>query len=379
MAVSARRLRTRELLLAALSDADALTRADLSGRTGLSASAVSDGITLLQAEGLIAVERTTRAGRGRHPETLRLRRPDGVVVALDFGHMHVTAAVATTAGEVLAEHSRDLDVDAQPVRALDAAAALTRRALATAKASAGQVVGVAAGLPRPLDRRGQAIEASGWMNLDPAGELSRRLGQRVTIGNDADMGARGERAFGVARGLDDFVYVKASHGIGAGLVLNGQSYRGSVGIAGEIGHTQVPGAVDWCHCGSRGCLEAVVSISTVRRQLAHVRAGADVPPLAELAGNEVAARVITDAGRTLGRVLADLVNCLNPAAVVLGGELGVAGAPLVVGVRESIDRYSEPASARTVDVLTAQLGLRSELFGAIAAAAQQAPKPSTAS
>jgi predicted NBD/HSP70 family sugar kinase len=372
VAVSARRLRTRELLLAALGDADALTRADLSEQTGLSASAVSDGITLLQAEGLIAVERATRSGRGRHPETLRLRRPDGIVVGLDFGHAHVTAAVATTAGDILAEQSRNLDVDAQPVRALDAAAALTRRALTAAKASAAQVVGVAAGLPRPLDRRTQPIEASGWTNVDPAGELSRRLGQRVVIGNDADMGARGERVFGAARGRDDFVYVKVSHGIGAGLVLNGQSYRGSVGIAGEIGHTQVPGAVDWCHCGSRGCLEAVVSISTVRRQLAHVRAGADVPPLTELAGDEAAARVITDAGRTLGRVLADLVNCLNPAAVVLGGELGVSGAPLVAGVRESIDRYAEPASARAVDVVPAQLGLRSELFGAIAAAAQQA-------
>jgi predicted NBD/HSP70 family sugar kinase len=94
--------------------------------------------------------------------------------------------------------------------------------------------------------------------------------------------------------------------------------------------------------------------------------------LTELAGDEAAARVITDAGRTLGRVLADLVNCLNPAAVVLGGELGVSGAPLVAGVRESIDRYAEPASARAVDVVPAQLGLRSELFGAIAAAAQQA-------
>src|SRR5262249_20049584 len=161
-----------------------------------------------------------------HPETLRLRRPDGFVLGLDFGHAHVAAAVATSAGEVLAEHSRGLDVDANPARALDATATLARRALTTAKASMAQVVGVAAGLPRPLDRRTQAMEASGWVNIDPAGELGRRLGKAVVVGNDADMGARGERAFGAARGHDDFLYVKASHGIGAGLVLGGHTYRG---------------------------------------------------------------------------------------------------------------------------------------------------------
>ena len=87
-----------------------------------------------------------------------------------------------------------------------------------------------------------------------------------------------------------------------------------------------------------------------------------------MSANKAAARVITDAGRTLGRVLADLVNCLNPAAVILGGELGVAGAPLVAGVRESIDRYAEPASARAVTVSAAELGLRAELTGAVVTA-----------
>jgi predicted NBD/HSP70 family sugar kinase len=95
-----------------------------------------------------------------------------------------------------------------------------------------------------------------------------------------------------------------------------------------------------------------------------------------ISGDPVAARVITGAGRTLGRVLADLCNALNPEAIILGGELGTAGAPLVLGVRESIDRYAQPAAAQDVGVRCAQLGLRSELMGAVATAIQHQAVPS---
>lgn len=383
--VSARSRRTREQVLAALAEGGAATRAELSRRTGLSRSAISDCVAGLLADGLLAQSppATTaaggRAGRGRRADLVRLPAASGALLGIDLGHSHITAAVASNTGEVLAERSDRLDVDHRPAEALDLAAALAGQALRASGRTMDEVLGVGCGIPGPLDVRTQIVRAptilSDWVDLNPAAELQRRLGRPVVVGNDADMGARGECAFGAARGIDDVLYVKASHGIGAGMVFGGRSYRGSVGIAGEIGHTQIAGATNWCRCGSRGCLETVVSISSVRRQLAHVltTSGAvvqesKVPPLAELADNSAAARVITDAGRTVGRVLADLVNCLNPEAIVLGGELGVAGTPFVAGVRESIDRYAQPASASTVTVVAGQLGLRAELLGAIAAA-----------
>src|SRR5919197_5658293 len=193
------------------------------------------------------------------------------------------------------------------------------------------------------------------------------------------MGALGEQRFGAARGLDNFLYIKASHGIGAGIVIGGSIYRGATGIAGEIGHIQVVGATELCRCGSRGCVETLASVGVVRQQLAHVLSKsaaplteADVPPLADLAGNSAATRVIADAGRTIGRVAADLVTCLNPSAIVVGGELGAAGEPFIAGIRESIDRHAQPASAHAVQVIGGQLGARAELLGTIAAALQEA-------
>jgi predicted NBD/HSP70 family sugar kinase len=308
---------------------------------------------------------------------VRLRRPDGVVVGIDLGHAHVSAAVAAADGEVLVECTDELDVDHRPHDALELAATLARQALQSSARSLDDVLAVTAGIPGPLDVRTQVVRAptilADWVDLDPAAELSRRIGRRTIVGNDADMGARGERAFGIARTFTDFLYIKASHGVGAGIVLDGRTYRGSTGIAGEIGHTQIAGASNWCRCGSRGCLETVVSIGEVRRQLAHVLStsgavvdAALVPPLDQLRGNSSAARVITDVGRTIGRVVADLVNLLNPEAIVLGGELGAAGEPFVSGVRESIDRYAQPASAQVLQVVAGALGPRAELLGTLA-------------
>jgi predicted NBD/HSP70 family sugar kinase len=379
--MGARRRRTRDPVLAAITELGSATRSDLSRVTGLSRSAVGECVAGLIRDGLIVetIKEGQASGRGRPATVFSLRSARGVVLGIDLGHAHVTAASATSVGDVLAECSAELDVDHCPERALDLAAVLAKRALRRGGHRLADVTGVAAGIPGPLDARSHMVSAptilSDWVDLDPAAELERRLHRPVLVANDADMGAQGERAFGAARRFYDFLYIKASHGVGAGIVLAGRTYRGSTGIAGEIGHTHIPGASNWCRCGSRGCLETVVSIGDVRQQLAHVLSTSGsamdlnlLPPLGELAGNPSAARVFADAGRTIGRVVADLVNCLNPAAIVLGGELGAAGAPFVCGVRESIDRYAQPASANAAEVVAGALGARAELLGTIATA-----------
>ncbi|MFF4339633.1 ROK family transcriptional regulator [Kitasatospora sp. NPDC001540] len=388
-APSARRLRTRATLLAVLGEHGTLSRAEISRLTGLSRSAVSSAVTDLLDEGLVS-ETTApvpaTAGRGRRAAAVALRRAHALVLAFDFGHTHLTAAVADTTGAVLGEATAHLDVDNHPREVLEAAETLARQALDAAGHRLDEITAIAAGIPGALDTRTNVVRApstlSQWIGMDPAAELGRVFGRPVAVGNDAEMGARGERAYGTGHTVNDLIYVKASTGIGAGLLLDGRIYRGASGISGEIGHIQLPDTGTWCRCGNRGCLESVASIVEVRRRLVHVLApGArpgetvDLPPLDQLADVPAAARVIGEAGRTIGRVLADLVNCLNPAAIVIGGELGQAGAPLVHGIRESVDRYAQPAVAEAVDIRTTRLGLRSELYGAIDAAIAVATTP----
>ncbi len=301
------------------------------------------------------------------------------MVGIDFGHTHIAVAVARTDGRVLAERREPLDVDDSSGAALDSAAKLIHDLLAESGIAMAGVLSIAAGVPCPVDPTSGRTRPLGdhptWADLDAGEELARRIARPVHVDNDAEMGAYGERRFGAARGCRDFVYVKASHGIGAGLVLNGQVYRGANGAAGEIGHVQLPGAHGVCSCGNRGCLETVISITEVRRQLAELRLPG-LPhstdgSLTAISANPVAARVITESGRVLGRVLADLCSCLNPATIILGGELGTAGQPLLSGVQESVLRHALAPTAHAVDIRIAQLGLRSELMGAVSQAIQR--------
>jgi predicted NBD/HSP70 family sugar kinase len=231
---------------------------------------------------------------------------------------------------------------------------------------------VVAGIPGPLDSRSGLVKSptilSGWVQLAPAIELQRLLDVPVRVENDAVLGAYGELNRGAGRPFEDFLYVKASHGIGASVIIGRKTYRGATGLAGEIGHINLPGRTESCRCGNRGCLEAVVSVTEIRHQIAHSHPNS-APIDFRVDPDEITTRILNEAGRTLGNVLAVLCDLLNPGALIVGGELGEAGHPFIDGVCASIDRRSQPATAAAVEVLPAALGVRAELVGALELAA----------
>ncbi|HEV7754693.1 MAG TPA: ROK family protein [Mycobacteriales bacterium] len=371
----------RRRVLAALRDRHATNRGELCRVTGLARTTVTSLVAELLGDGIVvealAEPGTGRAGRPAAALTLA-PRPQ-LVVGIDFGHSHCTVGIADSAARVVAECSTPMDVDASADRALAHAAATVHRLVEGLGARRTLVAGAALGLPAPVDLRTGAVGSGnilpGWVDRRPAAELAELLGLPVAVDNDANLGALAEATYGAARGMSDVVYVKVSTGIGAGLVLGGEVFRGSTGLAGEIGHVPVDpdGAV--CRCGNRGCLETVVSVTHVLRLLqpAH-REPLDVARVVELveAGDVGAARVLRDAGATIGRVLADLCNGLNPEALVLGGELSQVGEALLGGVRESIGRSAQPGIVRALRVLAGTLGPRAQLLGAVALAQRHA-------
>ena len=379
-----RRQRTPAQLLEVIRSHGGLTRAELSRLTGLSRSTVAHAVADLLASGLLTQEEApgSRAGRrGRPSVLLRPARRPGQVIGVDFGHVHISVAVADTSGRVLAEARARADVDADADAALDLAARLAADVLGRAGLAMAGVLAVGAGIPGPLEggTRALGVQAimAGWDGREVARELTGRFGRPVAIGNDADLGALGELRSGAARGCRDFVYVKVSHGLGAGLVLGGRLYRGTRGIAGEIAHVPVPGSSGRCLCGNRGCVATLTTVWPLRRRLARLGL-ADTDsgwPQAPLPEHPAVSEVLGEAGAALGQVLAGLCDTLNPEAVILGGEVGVLGGPFTAAVRAAIDRHAQPAAAAAVRVHPAGLGTRSELMGAIALAADTAAQP----
>ncbi len=375
------RVANRRSITTMLASEGPMSRADLARGTGLSRTTVSSLVTELIGAGRITETtdrgRPHKGGSGRPPVLVRLSAPTGGVAGVDVGHGHLRVAVADRTGQVLAEEVALVDVDSQGIETLDRAARMVRAAIPAAGLAMTDLQAVGMCVPAPLDRRSAKVSAGilpGWRGLQPGEELERRLGAPVFADNDANLGALAELNHGVARGTSDMLYLKIASGLGAGIVLGGRLHRGASGIAGEIGHVQVGEDGHVCRCGNRGCLETVVAAPRLIGLLQPAydeELSTDHVLELDAAGDTAVRRVLSDAGRIVGRALADLANSLNPELVVVGGALGPS-ASLVDGIRASIDRYAQPDTAAVVRVVAGELGYRAEVVGAVALAIARA-------
>lgn len=375
---------SRTLVLRELADAGPQTQASLVRATGLSRATVASIIDELQAGGRVDVNTGSKPhGRGRPPALVHLATDTHVVLGVDFGHAHLTVAVADLGGAILAERHEPMDVHHAAEESLDRAATLVAELIAEVadRGITDRPVMVGVGVPGPIEvahvsgggapggRVCAGTVLPSWAGYDPAAELARRTGLTVLAENDANLGALGEQRFGAGRGVENIVFVKVSSGIGTGLILGGRLYRGSRGAAGEIGHVQVREDGALCRCGSRGCLETVSSADAALALLApaHGRTmtATDLFEL-EAAGDPGVLRLLTDMGTAIGRVIAVVAANLDPNMLIVGGSM--ARAALVDSVAAAINRFNQPYVAADMRVTSAALGERSSLMGAIALA-----------
>jgi glucokinase-like ROK family protein len=351
--------------------AGSLTQAEIARTTGLSAATVSNIVRELKDGGTVEV--TPTSAGGRRARSVSLSGDAGIVVGVDFGHTHLRVAVGNLAHQVLAEEAEPIDVDASAAEGFDRAELVVQRLIEGTGVSWEKVIGVGLGVPGPIDAATGALGSTtilpGWTGTNPREELQRRFGVPVHVDNDANLGALGEKVWGNGRGERDLAYIKVASGVGAGLVISGQIYRGPGGTAGEIGHITLDESGPVCRCGNRGCLETFTAARYVL-PLLNSSHGPDIsmPRVVQLAreGDLGCRRVVADIGRHIGSGVASLCNLLNPSRVVLGGDLAEAGDLVLDPVRDSVARYAVPSAARQVSVVPGTLGGRAEVLGALA-------------
>ena len=187
------------------------------------------------------------------------------------------------------------------------------------------------------------------------------------VDNDVNIMAVGEH-WATWRDETFLLFVKIGTGIGSGIVADGRVHRGADGAAGDIGHIHVPDHDDVvCRCGNVGCLEAVAGGGAMATRLAELglptRTGRDVVHQV-LAGQPDAVRLIRQAGHAIGGVLAACVNMLNPAVIVIGGDVAEAGEPLLAGIREVVYRRSLPLATGHLRIALSALGDEAGITGA---------------
>jgi predicted NBD/HSP70 family sugar kinase len=351
---------------------EATTRAELAGVTGLARSTVAQRVDLLIADDLVREVGEGPSTGGRPPAVLGFNPDAGIVLVADLGATHSRLAVSDLAGEPLEELSADLDIAQGPDIVLDWVAAGFAELISAARRSQNDVRGIGIGVPGPIEfAAGRAVNPPimpGWHDYPIRNRFVDAYGVPVLVDNDVNIMALGEH-WVMTPTVNDFLFVKVGTGIGSGLMLGGSLQRGALGAAGDIGHVMAGGADVLCRCGNVGCLEASAGGAALARDLAangHATSnGRDVVALVR-AGNHDAIQAVREAGRLLGRVLASTVNLLNPAMIMIGGDLAEAGEQLLAGVREVVYQRSTALATSTLQIKAATLGDRAGITGAAA-------------
>ncbi len=361
-----------------------LTRSDLGARLGLARSTVSQRVDLLVERGLLSIGEPAASTGGRRAETLVFNPLSGTVLAGDLGATHYRVALASLAGEILAEDGGEIQIAAGPETVLAQVDERFRELLAQAGRGAEEVRAVGIGLPGPVEfATGRPVSPPimpGWDGYPVGDWLRERYGVPAVIDNDVNIAARGEHQL-VWPHVEHLLFVKVATGIGCGIVASGHLYRGQQGAAGDIGHIRVSGRDDIiCECGNTGCLEAVASGRALARHATELgfpaRDSRDVVAL--VAAQELhVIRLVREAGRLLGEVLASIVNALNPSVIVIGGALADAHQQLFAGLRETIYQRSTPLATQRLEIAPTALGTHAGVYGAIALAIDQAMSPAS--
>ena len=302
-------------ILRAIWTSEGLSRADLSRHFGLSRSSVSSLSEQLCTLGVIREAHLAASSGGRPPRVLELDPDCCSVIGVDLGSSHIAVLSMNLFGEIEQVLELEMDCCNHPQQALRQIAEMIAE-LRTSKS----LLGVGVAVPSPLVN-GHLSEQilPAWKGVHIQSALEAMIGVRVSVGNDANLGALAERCWGTCKGVDDFVFIKMATGVGAGLVQNGRVLLGDIGYAGELGH--VPIATEGlCRCGMRGCLEAHIGLPGLVKQAPTI--DHDQPFVSWLSGSSSdAVALLNQTAESLSIALSILVNLLNPQRIVLWGPI----------------------------------------------------------
>jgi len=347
-----------------------ISRTDIARLSGLSPATVTAITADLIAEGLVYEKEEGESTGGRRPILLALNHRARYVIGIKLMEHQIIAALTDLNASVLHRAAHPLEDGEDVERTVEALAETVEGLIAGAEIEREKLVGVGIGLAGVIDSARGVCRYSpilNWRNVPLRDLLEIRLGIPVYIDNDVNTLTMAEKLFGAGQGVDDFLTVTVGRGVGMGIVVNGQLYRGIRGGGGEFGHTVIDPEGPLCGCGKRGCLEAYVSDPAIVRMAREAARRGELPIAPEelsvkkvvaLAreGNGVARRIFDQAGHVLGMGIANLINVFNPRLIIISGE-GVRAGELLFGpMREAVRHYAFADLAEDTEILIQEWG-----------------------
>ena len=363
----------RDLILKTLFENPQISRAEIARTTKLTRATVSDMVADLIDERLVTEVGYGSSIGGRLPVLLSLNADSRYLIGLNLAQDKFIGAIVNLRGEI--KETCEAPVGSNNgEQALQTVYQILDQLVATEWKP---IVGIGIGTPGLVNARdGIVVNAVNldWKNLPLARLLEARYHLPVSVLNDSQAMAIGEFVYsGEYKSDDNLIVVNVGYGIGAGILINGRIFQGDGGGAGEIGHVAVQDNGVACRCGKYGCLETVASARAVVQQ-AQILSETTDPQInsfesletAFLAGDPLAQRVVTEAGRYLGFSIASLVGTLNIKSIVLTGDMTCFGEPWLGSVRESMSQAALPRMVQNTQLQIGKLDFRGCILGASA-------------
>ena len=310
------------------------------------------------------------------------------VLAIDIGGTHFRVGLFDREGRRLVLSEGDTLRSGGREWMLDRICEISRSLLDRTDYPVG-ACGISFGGPVDFEhQRVTSVHSPGWKNFSFAEWIRANLNLPCLIDNDANAGALGEFRYGAGRGADSIIYVTLSTGVGAGLILNGKTYRGKDGLAGELGHVPLSDSGITCSCGAVGCLESFCSGSAIAARAKEWgrRRMDDLTCILDLSGGRpesitakevmqaaseddvTAVCIVREAAHWLARGLLTAIRILNPDRIILGGGLTLAGQVLLAPLHQCLAELASPTIGYSTEIAIAELGTYSALHGAAAMA-----------
>lgn len=351
-----------------------LSRAKLSEVTGLNKATVSNLVADLISDELVQEIGPGESSGGRKPLMLLFRGTAGYAVGLELSVTRLKGVLTDLEGHIVADYAVDLeqhDVTSVYEQLKLAASHLMKQA----PPSPHGVIGMGIGVPGMVDEQGTVLFAPNlkWEMVPLRAMMEECFNLPVTIDNEANAGARGELNFGAGIGVRHLIYISAGIGIGSGIMVDGELYKGAWGYAGETGHMSIEAEGLPCSCGNRGCWELYASEKVYEHPDQQHLPAHTTKELVEHAqhGHEAVLNLYSTIGRKLGVGITNIVNSFNPERIIIGGPLSEAKPWIESALKQVVEERTLPYHRRSLQVEWAALGSRSTRIGAAYSAISQ--------
>ena len=359
----------RNLVLNLIKNQGPISRTELIRQSNLSAGTISNITSSLIEDGFVQETGEGESSGGRRPVLLRLNVKAGYVVGLKLMERAITIAVTDLDAKVLFHQVFPLEVDLsspKPEEVLTAVIDTIEKALTASSVQRSRVVGIGIGMAGVIDGENGICRYSpyfSWRNVDIASPISAHFDLPVTLENDVNTLTIAEKWFGYGRDVYHFIVVTIGRGVGAGIVVNGQFYRGAMGGAGEFGHIAMINGNPSVTLEQLASDNAILHYAKESIEQGTVTALSDKQPLTMEAitdtandGDLVAQGLLADAGRWVGIGISTLVNLLNPQMVIVGGEGVQAGKWRLDPMQEAIREHVFDGLADSLEIVIEPLG-----------------------